>query len=230
MVVWIVLSAIYLLTIGKSLVYNGSMNNTTIKKLYTEKNWSLRMIADKFDTDHHKIKRVLESMGILIERKPMKPMTEQHKKNISTACKGREVWSTGKKMPKSSLYKNMATHIRFNVSVEWLSQFDDIEKLKFLNRCITSRSGRYGNDTEWYKEYVLKFYSDKQFNKLYQKWLGSNDRYLRPTIDHINPKANGGNNAIENLQFLTWFENRAKNDMPMVVWQKLKENIKDYLI
>lgn len=156
--------------------------------------------------------------------------TKQHREAISKACKGRKTWSKGKKMPKASLYKNMAWHIRFDVDSEWLSQFEDIEKLKFLNRCISKRKERFEVDTDWYVAYILKFYTDEQFNKIYEKWLGTNDDYLRPTIDHINPKSNGGNNSIENLQFLTWFENRAKNDMPQVVWHKLKENIKDYLI
>jgi 5-methylcytosine-specific restriction endonuclease McrA len=156
--------------------------------------------------------------------------TQQHRENISKACKGRKTWSKGKKMSKESLYKNMAWHIRFNVDREWLSQFEDIEKLKFLNRCISKRKDRFEVDTEWYKKYILKFYNNKQFENIYRKWLGSNDDYLRPTIDHINPKANGGNNELNNLQFLTWFENRSKNDMPQVVWNKLKENIKDYLI
>ena len=135
-------------------------------------------------------------------------------------------------MPKISLYKNMATHIRFDVSLDWLLQFDDIEKLKCLNRAITPRDIRFNVDTGWYKKYVLKFYNNKQFNDIYSKWLSGDkkDKYLMPTIDHINPKAKNGDNQLSNLQFLTWFENRAKNDMPIVVWQKLKENIKDYLI
>jgi len=116
-------------------------------------------------------------------------------------------------MPKESLYKNMAAHIRFNVASEWLSQFEDIEKLKFLNSCITSRGGRYPDDSKWYMSYIQNFYNEPQFNMLYERWFGTNDKYLRPTIDHINPKANGGKNEIDNLQFLTWFENRAKNDM-----------------
>ena len=31
-------------------------------------------------------------------------------------------------MPKASLYKNMQAHLRFHVSLEFLQQFDDIEK------------------------------------------------------------------------------------------------------
>jgi hypothetical protein len=133
-------------------------------------------------------------------------------------------------MPKESLYKNMSAHLRFSVSAKWLMQFEDVEKLKFLNRCVTNRSGRYTEGTGWYKAYIQKFYNDPKFNKLYKKWIGTDDKYLRPTIDHINPKANGGNNDLDNLQFLTWFENRAKNDMPQVEWQRIKKNIKDYLL
>ena len=46
----------------------------------------------------------------------------------------------------------------------------------------------------------------------------------------IEAKANKGNDSIGNLQFLTWFENRTKNDMSLVEWQKLKDNIKSYFI
>ena len=41
---------------------------------------------------------------------------------------------------------------------------------------------------------------------------------------------NNGDNNLSNLCFLTWFENRAKNDMPLVVWQEMKKNIENYLI
>ena len=157
--------------------------------------------------------------------------TQEHRENISKACLGRTTWSKGKKMPKSSLYKNMAAHIRFDVTSEWLSEFSDIKKLKFLNSAITRRGGRFDLSTADYIEYVKRFYDDRQFNDLYFYWLRSQkNKWLRPTIDHINPRANGGCNKIENLQFLTWFENRAKCDMTQDEWNNVKENIKDYLI
>ena len=40
----------------------------------------------------------------------------------------------------------------------------------------------------------------------------------------------GGTNAIENLQFLSWFENRCKNDMAQAEWNNLKLNIQEYFI
>ncbi len=53
---------------------------------------------------------------------------------------------------------------------------------------------------------------------------------MRPTIDHITPKANKGGNDLENLQFLSWFENRCKNDMSQKEWDLLKLNINNYFI
>lgn len=49
-------------------------------------------------------------------------------------------------------------------------------------------------------------------------------------IDHIIPKAKGGTNSLDNLQFLSWFENRCKNDMSQEEWKVLKSNIQEYFI
>lgn len=85
----------------------------------------------------------------------------------------------------------MAKHLRFDIDYKWLMQFEDIEKLKVLNRCISMRDKRWRMNTDWYKEYLLKFYNDSQFNSIYTRWIESGyEYYLRPSIDHINPKAN----------------------------------------
>jgi len=144
---------------------------------------------------------------------------------------GRKTWSKGKRMPKGSLYKNMAAHLRFDVSSEWLSGFSDIEKLKFMNSAITRRGGRFDLTTAEYIKYIGKFYKEDQFNKIYSAWVDSDfNKWKRPTIDHINPRTNGGCNKLDNLQFLTWFENRTKCDMTQTEWDEVKKNIKEYLI
>lgn len=56
------------------------------------------------------------------------------------------------------------------------------------------------------------------------------DKYLVPSIDHIVPKTKGGNDEVNNLQVLSWFENRAKNNMTQAEWNKMKLYVKEYLI
>lgn len=64
--------------------------------------------------------------------------------------------------------------------------------------------------------------------KLYNNWIISKDKWKRPSIDHID--SNNRRNDLSNFKFLTWFENRSKNDIPNSVWIKMKENINEYFI
>lgn len=173
----------------------------------------MRSIADKLGTNHKLISRLLKENDVQT-RKP---------KNL------RGVKKFNCDIERN--YNNMATHLRFDVSAEWLMQFEDFNKLKLLNDVITNRSGRWDVSTEWYKTYIEKFYGDNQFNLIYKTWIESDfDKYKKPSIDHIIPKTKGGTNDIENLQFLSWFENRCKNDMTQTEWNNLKLNIQGYFI
>lgn len=188
------------------------MDNDFIVDLYL-KGDSMRSIADKLGTNHKLISRVLKCNDVPT-RKP---------KNL------RGVKKFTCDMERK--YNNMATHLRFDVSTKWLMQFSDFSKLKILNDVITNRSGRWDVSTEWYKSYIERFYNDKQFNLIYLAWVDSGQiKYKKPSIDHIVPKAKGGTNSLDNLQFLTWFENRCKNDMTQGEWDNLKLNMEDYLI
>lgn len=192
---------------------------------------SLRDVANICGTNHHMVKRVLTRNNIEVVRAKRKPFSEQHRANISKATKGRTSWIKGKKATPEMLYKNMAAHLRFDVTWQWLSQFDDIEKLKTLNDCITNRSGRFDVSNEWYKAYIVKFWDCEQFNLVYSRWISSGKEHLKkPSIDHIHPKSKDGCESLDNLQFLSWFENRCKNHMAQAEWDRVKENIDDYLI
>ena len=188
------------------------LDKELICKMYKDGK-SMRRIALELDTNHNLISRILNGKNI-----------QTRKPNNLRGIKKFEC-------DNERLYNNMATHLRFNVSYEWLMQFKDFNKLKLLNDVITNRGGRWSVDTEWYKEYLLKFYNEKQFNSIYHKWcLSGYEKYKKPSLDHIIPKAKGGTNDIENLQFLSWFENRCKNDMTQTEWNNLKLNIQGYFI
>lgn len=183
-----------------------------IVELYKKGN-SMRSIAKKMDTNHKVISRVLKENDVQT-RKP---------KNL------RGVKKFNCDIERN--YNNMATHLRFDVSVEWLMQFTDFNKLKILNDVITNRSGRWEVSSAWYKSYIESFYDDDQFNRIYERWINSGkEKYKKPSLDHIIPKAKGGTNDIENLQFLSWFENRCKNDMSQSDWNELKSKLKEYFI
>ena len=188
------------------------LDKDLICKMYKEGK-SMRQIALEFETNHKLISKILKDKDIQIR----KPLNLRGKKKFE--CENER------------LYNNMATHIRFEVDYKWLMQFKNFKKLQLLNNVITDRSGRWNVDTKWYKNYLIKFYEDIQFNNIYELWINSNfEPYKKPSIDHIIPKAKGGTNDLNNLQFLSWFENRCENDMTQDEWNVLKLNIKEYFI
>jgi len=209
------------------------MNENKIVEMYKNGRYTLRHLSEVFGTDHHKIKRILLKNGVEITRRnTLKEFSQTHKDNISKACKGRKVWSEGKKMTDDFKLKNLKTHLSFKVSMDWLKQFTDIEKLKLLNYSIRKTEYRRNWNEETYKSYIEKFYNDKQFNKIYTKWVESEKiKWLKPSIDHINSISNKCViDDLTNWQFLTWIENRAKFNMSQEDWNKIKNNLSDYFI
>jgi 5-methylcytosine-specific restriction endonuclease McrA len=196
---------------------------------------SFRDVAERLETNHKLVGRVLRRNGIEIRKAPPKPMSDVTKKKIGEKSKGRVAWNKGKSAKKTmtikSRFENMRSHMRWNVDIDFLMKFDDFEKLKFLNKSI-SRKRDFGDvTTNHYKEFIEHFYKDKQFNSLYDNWLNNGEqKLLRPSIDHILPKSRGGSEELKNLQFLTWFENFSKRDMTQEEWENVKKNIGDYFV
>ena len=205
------------------------MNTKEIVRLYEAERWTLRMIAEKFKTNHHLIRRRLEKAGVAITRRnTLKEFTQAHKDNISKACKGRETWSKGKKMTRDHNLKNMKAHLKYDVSLEWLNGFEDMEKLKYLNRSLSRRRDCEGFTTETYKQFIEKFYNDEKFNALFEKWRVTKDKWIKPSLDHIKAKCNGGTLLLDNLQFISWLENRSKVDIDQNEWELMKTRINEY--
>ena len=168
-------------------------------------------------------------------RNKLRHFTKEHRQKISDTRKALyasgviTTWSKGKKMTRQCVLKNMKAHLKYDVSLEWLDSFKDIEKLKFLNGSIKRKRDYEGFTTEIYKQFIEKFYDDKRFNDLYEKWAKTGDKWIKPSLDHIQAKANGGTLLLDNLQFVSWLENRAKVDIEQSEWVKIKKDINYYL-
>lgn len=182
--------------------------------MYVDEKFTLRKVGRIIGKDHHYIKRRLVTMGVEITRKDRKhePISEETRRKISKSAKGRVPPWTGKKMPKSAIYKNMLTHIRWDISLDFLTQFDNIEKLKCLNKMLFKRTPE-NFSTENYKLFITKFYYDEKFNKQFNYFSESKNKWDMPSLDHIIPLSKGGTWDLDNLQILSWFENRAKCNM-----------------
>lgn len=195
-----------------------------------QQGYTLRHISETISRDHHYVKRRLEANNVKVVRhKTKKPYTDEHRRKVSIATKGRKVWSEGKTMTREHNLKNMLSHLRYDVDFEWLNQFEDIERLKYLNRAMSRKRDCMGYTTEDYKAYIKKFYNDEDFVRLFNLWVSTGDKYIKPSLDHIKPKAKGGGLDVGNIRFVSWFENRAKNDIPLEDWEKIKRNIQKYL-
>ena len=127
-------------------------------------------------------------------------------------------------MPKSSLYQNMQKHLKYNVELKFLQQFDDVEKLKILNRIIrNTRVPDEFSDND-YKSYFYKFYNDDKFNRTYNNWIEEGKKkYAKLSIDHIKPLSKGGTWDLCNLQIIPWCINRAKSDFMPEEWEYVRQ-------
>lgn len=126
-----------------------------------------------------------------------------------------------------------STNILDNTDIDWLKQFQqDWDRFSFLNYCIV-RTGIKTEDwenKEIYKQFYEYFWNDKQFNTIYDLWMiKKNSNYntfydwWKPSIDHKIPKSRGGTNNLDNLQFLTFYENHNKLDMTWEEWCSFKQ-------
>jgi len=71
--------------------------------------------------------------------------------------------------------------------------------------------------------FIKKIYNDNKFNIIYNSWNNNKGKWNIPTLDHIIPLSRGGDFFdLDNIQILTWFENRAKAEMTQKEWEDFK--------
>ena len=120
------------------------------------------------------------------------------------------------------------TNIIKDLEEEWLFNFKDFDKFLFIHRTYRGTIGNMSNlNKEDYKKIIEFFYNQKQFNDIYNFWLTQQKTntfydWAKPSIDHKIPKSKGGTDELDNLQYLTVFENLNKRDMTSKEWEEFK--------
>lgn len=200
-----------------------AINETDICNFYTNNVVSLRDVSRKYEIDHHRVKRILLKHNVYDENRvvPVIRDPKATKKGVETRKKNGSYipHNKGKTATETTRRANMKAKMKTSIS---LDEYDDYERLLFLTKYLSKYKRHFDTD-EKRKAFLDKFYIDEQFNMIYDKWIIDKNKWIRPSLDHKNPKSNGGSFDLDNLHFLTWFENRAKAEMTEDEWQKFKE-------
>jgi hypothetical protein len=113
------------------------LNRDQIINEYKSKNFTLVDLANKYEVDYRRIRTILVKNNIeIINGNKIKPVSEERKLKMSKIKKemfasGKlKIWCKGKKRNKIDLYKNMKAHLKYEIELEWLMKYEDIEKLK----------------------------------------------------------------------------------------------------
>lgn len=197
------------------------MDEQEIVRLYVEELWTLRRIAGHLGTNHHRVRRVLNRHGVPITAKRRRPpMSEERRRQISERAKGRSTWSKGLKLSEAFCRANMKGRLGGAID---LGKYPDYAKLKFLTAILAKRKSGLGGDDASRVAFLDRFYFDEGFNAVYAAWIESGkDKWHYPSLDHKHAKSNGGGWDLDNLRFITWFENRAKAEMSVDEWDRFK--------
>mgnify|MGYP000846079692 CR=1 FL=1 len=172
--------------------------------VYVQKNVTIPDLGKLFGVGRVKIGNILKKYNIKI-------------------IKGRKGEAKNRK-DKDHAIKCIVKRKPFDLDIRDLEPYQDREKLSFLCFAIRSQFKSTYNTKQKFLSYLNKFYDDNYFNFIYQRWI-SNDKntLFKPSIDHLIPRSRGGTWELDNIVFLTWFENLAKLNMTWEEWQLFKK-------
>lgn len=199
------------------------METKEVKRLYVNEMWTLRRVAKHFGTNHHRVKRMLVALGVEItnEHRFREPMPVGRRAEIGRRSMGHKAWNKGIAANEGQIRRMMKARMRTSID---LDAYPDLNRLQLLVRLTSKHFKHFGMDADR-KAFLDRFYFDAQFNRIYDKWEESGkNKWLIPSLDHKVSKCNGGSWELDNLQFLTWFENRAKAEMNQDEWESFKQS------
>lgn len=127
----------------------------------------------------------------------------------------------GKQRPNHTKINDIRVHLDENLD---FSRYSDYGKIRVLSKVLTRYRNEIGHSTAVRQSFLDRFYHDVQFNAVYREWLlHGKSQWWYPSLDHIMPTSRGGSNDLDNLQFITWFENRSKGNMTPSEWGDFKK-------
>ncbi len=175
----------------------------------------LRQLASEIGRSNQATRKLLIAEGVTIRSRSeaLKGLkrTDEVCQAISQRMLGNRPWNTGLVFDEGRR--------RDNMSARWggldLHAFPDYQRLKFLTRHLTRQVARGDFPRPQAQAFLNRFYTDLAFNAIYDAWQAhGEDKWWYPSIDHIVPGLIG----LDNLRFVTWFENRAKEAMTLGEW------------
>lgn len=129
-------------------------------------------------------------------------------------------------------FRSIAQNMKNSVGYSFLKKnFSDPDKVRYLLLSIKSNGGtlKYDFDSEDKKKYLLRFYYDDNFNKFYNMFLLTENKFIKPSLDHLIPRSRGGSSNLDNLHFISYLENIAKSDMTWQEWVVVKNNLHKFM-
>jgi hypothetical protein len=196
------------------------VSNEAIVKHYVDFNISVRATGEYFGIDHHRTRRILLDAGVdITRRRPKRPISEETRLKMSEARRGKSSWCAGKKHTEEFKRKVMKSKLN-GLDID---RYQNYERLRFLTRYLAKWKSIFDSN-EKRQAFLDKFHNDPQFVKIYEGWhKNEKNRWWYPSLDHKVSRSQGGDWSLDNLQFITWFENRAKAEMSDAEWAEFQK-------
>lgn len=191
---------------------------------YTQTTVTLVELSKMYGINKVTLSNFLKLNGVTIRRTGARPghtVKPSTREKFSKIHKGNS-YSLGRKQ--TDLTKLKLISANTGIPLSEIVEYNSYEKLRLLVSWAGTKRTLFDQSIESKIQFIRHFYYSQQFNRVFDSWIAHDKKHLwKPSIDHIVPFSRGGTGTIENLQVITWFENKIKDSMTESEWQIFKE-------